>query len=84
MSKSSVNFFITWRFSFCFQVVGNTTSGCYAYNVGKSVAYGYIPTFLDPIDTEVEIELVGKKYKATVVPEPLIPMEAARRRKKKN
>ena len=63
------------------QVVGNTTSGCYGYNVNKSIAYGYLPTYLQAPGTQVDVELMGSKYVATVVPEPLVLMEAARARK---
>lgn len=61
-------------------MVGNTTSGCFGYNVNKSVAYAYLPIWLKDPGNEVLVELVGKKYKGTVVPEPLVPMEATRAR----
>lgn len=48
--------------------------------MGKSIAYAYLPTIFQDIGTEVEVELVGKKYKATVTKEPLVPLEAARER----
>ncbi|XP_057306789.1 dimethylglycine dehydrogenase, mitochondrial-like [Hydractinia symbiolongicarpus] len=63
------------------KVVGNTTSGCYGYTVEKSIAYGYLPIYLTDPGTKVDVELMGSKYKATVVPEPLVLMEAARARK---
>lgn len=62
------------------KVVGNTTSGCYGYNVDKSIAYAYLPVYLKDPGNEVLVELMGNKYKATVVPEPLVPMEATRAR----
>ncbi|XP_065060512.1 dimethylglycine dehydrogenase, mitochondrial-like [Rhopilema esculentum] len=62
------------------RVVGNTTSGAFGYQVGKSIAYAYLPTIFQDIGTEVEVELVGKKYKGTVTKEPLVPLEAARAR----
>ena len=61
-------------------MVGNTTSGSYGYQVKKSIAYAYLPMFLHQIGNEVEIELVGKKYKATVVQEPLVHLESTRTR----
>lgn len=61
--------------------MGNTTSGCYGYTVEKSIAYGYLPIYLTEPGTKVDVELMGSKYKATVVPEPLVLMEAARARK---
>jgi len=63
------------------KVCGNTTSGCYGYQVKQSIAYGYLPTYLDQLGQQVEIELMGSKYKATVVPEPLVEIEAARVRR---
>ena len=66
------------------QVVGNTTSGCYSHTLGTSIAYAYVPTYLDPVGSELEVELIGKKYKARIVEEPLIPMDAMRRRMKKS
>ncbi|XP_066932255.1 dimethylglycine dehydrogenase, mitochondrial-like [Clytia hemisphaerica] len=65
------------------KVVGNTTSGCYSHNFGTSICYAYVPTYLDPVGSQLEVELVGKKYKCTIVEEPFIPMEASRRRMKK-
>jgi len=38
--------------------------------------------FLDPVGTELEVELVGKRYTGRIVEEPLIPMDATRRRMK--
>ena len=46
----------------------------------KSIAYAYLPTIFQDIGTEVEVELVGKRYKGTVTKEPLVPLEAARAR----
>ena len=47
----------------------------------RSIAYGYLPTYLTQLGQQVEIELMGSKYKATVVPEPLVEIEAARVRR---
>ncbi len=66
--------------SFPWKVVGNTTSGTYGYQVKKSIAYAYLPLILEEVGTEVEVELIGKKYKATVVQEPLVQMESTRTR----
>uniref|UniRef100_T2M409 Dimethylglycine dehydrogenase,mitochondrial n=1 Tax=Hydra vulgaris TaxID=6087 RepID=T2M409_HYDVU len=65
------------------EVIGNTTSGCYGYTVEKSIAYGYLPYYISEPGNEVYIEMLGKKYPATVVTEPLVQMEAARARKAK-
>lgn len=61
-------------------MVGNTASSCCGYNVNKRIAYAYLPVWLRDPGNEVLVELMGKKYKGTVVPEPLVPMEATRAR----
>lgn len=65
------------------QVVGNTTSGAYSYSAGQSLAFGYLPVALNSVGQEVQVELLGKKYTATVVQEPLVMTEPTRNRMKK-
>lgn len=54
------------------KVVGNTTSGGYGYVVNKSLAFAYVPTAVATPGTQLDVELVGKMYKATVEREPLV------------
>ncbi|XP_066502777.1 dimethylglycine dehydrogenase, mitochondrial [Hoplias malabaricus] len=65
------------------KVVGNTTSGAYSYSTQQSLAFGYLPIQLATIGQKVDIELLGKKYPATVVQEPLVLTEPTRTRLQK-
>ncbi|MEM9331694.1 MAG: FAD-dependent oxidoreductase [Pseudomonadota bacterium] len=48
------------------KVVGETTSGAWGYRVEKSVALGMLKTELTEPGTEVEVEIFGQRFKATV------------------
>ncbi|MBN3301126.1 M2GD protein, partial [Amia calva] len=65
------------------KVVGNTTSGAYSYTTQQSIAFAYLPTELATIGQKVDIELLGKNYKASVVQEPLVLTEPTRTRLQK-
>ncbi|XP_033634961.1 dimethylglycine dehydrogenase, mitochondrial-like [Asterias rubens] len=62
------------------KVVGNTTSGCFSYHLGRSICYAYLPLDLATEGTQVDVELLGKRYTSTVVKEPLVQTEPARTR----
>uniref|UniRef100_A0A8C6L049 Dimethylglycine dehydrogenase, mitochondrial n=1 Tax=Nothobranchius furzeri TaxID=105023 RepID=A0A8C6L049_NOTFU len=66
------------------KVVGNTTSGAYSYSSQQSLAFGYLPVDLCSVGQKVEVELLGKKYPATVIQEPLVLTEPTRTRLQKN
>lgn len=68
---------------FSLQVVGNTTSGAYSYCSQQSLAFAYLPLELSTLGQKVEVELLGKKYPATVIQEPLIHTEPTRTRLQK-
>ena len=51
--------------------VGYITSGGYAHHVQKSMALGYVPTELSKHDTDLQVEINGKLYKANVTDRPL-------------
>ena len=53
------------------ECVGYVTSGGYAHHVKQSMAMGYVPTELAAVGTELEIEIIGDVYKATVIDAPL-------------
>ncbi|MFK7878597.1 FAD-dependent oxidoreductase [Roseobacter sp.] len=50
-------------------VVGETTSGDWGYRINKSVALGMLRKDLTSPGTEVEVEIYGKRCKATVQPD---------------
>ncbi|NKB76234.1 MAG: FAD-dependent oxidoreductase [Gammaproteobacteria bacterium] len=53
------------------ECVGYVTSGGFAHHVGKSMAMGYVPCGLAIADTELEVEINGELFAATVLGEPL-------------
>lgn len=65
------------------QVVGNTTSGAYSYSSQQSLAFAYLPLELNSVGQKVEVELLGKKYPAAVIQEPLVLTEPTRTRLQK-
>jgi dimethylglycine dehydrogenase len=62
------------------EVVGWTTSGGYAHNAGASVALGYVPTALAEGSDGFEIEVLGERRPARIIPEPLFDVAGARMR----
>uniref|UniRef100_A0A7N8XVI2 Dimethylglycine dehydrogenase, mitochondrial n=1 Tax=Mastacembelus armatus TaxID=205130 RepID=A0A7N8XVI2_9TELE len=62
------------------KVVGNTTSGAYSYSSQQSLAFAYLPLELCSVGQKVEVELLGRKYAAMVIQEPLVLTEPARTR----
>lgn len=64
-------------------MVGNTTSGAYSYSSQQSLAFGYLPLNLNAVGQKVEVELLGKKYPAVVIQEPLVLTEPTRTRLQK-
>uniref|UniRef100_A0A674MZZ7 Dimethylglycine dehydrogenase n=1 Tax=Takifugu rubripes TaxID=31033 RepID=A0A674MZZ7_TAKRU len=65
------------------KVVGNTTSGAYSYGTQQSLAFAYLPLELCSVGQKVEVELLGRKYPAMVVQEPLVLTEPTRTRLQK-
>ncbi|KAL6059637.1 Dimethylglycine dehydrogenase [Balamuthia mandrillaris] len=63
------------------EIVGFTTSGGYGHTLQKSIAYGYLKTELAVPGTQVEVELLGERRRATVAQEPLVETEPVRTRK---
>jgi dimethylglycine dehydrogenase len=53
------------------KAVGYVSSGGYAHSVGKSVAFGYVPTDLAKPGTKVEIEINGERFPAEILGAPL-------------
>ena len=62
-------------------VVGETTSGAWGYRIGASVALGVVKTELASPGQTLEVEIYGKRRKATVQPDvPLWDPDNARLR----
>ncbi len=53
------------------RVLGYVTSANYGYTVGKYILYGYLPHEYAAPRTKVEVQVFGRRYPATVTPEPL-------------
>ncbi|MGX5722863.1 GcvT family protein [Shinella zoogloeoides] len=51
------------------KVVGETTSGNWGYRTGKSIALGMLRADLAVPGTEIEVEIYGDRFKATVQPD---------------
>ncbi|XP_077354132.1 dimethylglycine dehydrogenase, mitochondrial isoform X2 [Festucalex cinctus] len=62
------------------KVVGNTTSGAYSYSAQHSLAFAYLPVELSSVGHKVDVELLGRKYPAAVIQEPLVLTEPTRTR----
>ncbi len=52
------------------QVVGEVTSGTLSPTLGKAIALAYVPTQLSKIGQQLEVEIRGKFYPATIVKKP--------------
>ncbi|XP_034403046.1 dimethylglycine dehydrogenase, mitochondrial [Cyclopterus lumpus] len=65
------------------KVVGNTTSGAYSYSSQQSLAFAYLPVELCSVGQKLSVELLGRKYRAMVIQEPLALTEPTRTRLQK-
>lgn len=50
-------------------VVGRTTGGGFGWRINKSIALGYLPPELSALGSQVEIDILGNRRKATVIEE---------------
>jgi dimethylglycine dehydrogenase len=62
------------------KAVGYVSSGGYAHHVGKSVAFGYVPTDLAKAGAMVEIEINGARFPAEIQGAPLYDPNGGRMR----
>ena len=53
------------------EIIGVTTSGAYGHTVDKSLAFAYVQKKYSEPDTEFEVRILGKKYKARVIKGPI-------------
>ena len=51
------------------QLVGRATSGGFGFRTNKSLALGLVKAAYGAIGTELEIEILGQRYAATVIEE---------------
>jgi dimethylglycine dehydrogenase len=51
------------------QIVGRATSGGYGWRCKKSLVLGLVKSELTDIGTNLEIEILGERYKARVIEE---------------
>jgi dimethylglycine dehydrogenase len=51
------------------QLIGRATNGGFGFRVNKSLALGMVRPEYSSVGTEVEIKILGKLFKATVIPE---------------
>ena len=51
------------------KVVGETTSGGWGHRIGKSIALGMLRADLTEPGTELEVEIFGDRFAATVQPD---------------
>ena len=51
------------------ELIGRATSGGYGFRVDKSLAMGMVQPRFAKVGTELEIEILGKNYQATVIPD---------------
>jgi aminomethyltransferase len=52
------------------EAVGKVTSGTFSPTLQKPIALGYVPTKLSAVGSTVEVDVRGKRFKATVVKPP--------------
>jgi dimethylglycine dehydrogenase len=62
------------------ELVGRATSGAYGWRVGKSLALAMVRPEHGADGAELEIQILGERYKATVIPESPYDPENARLR----
>jgi dimethylglycine dehydrogenase len=62
------------------EIIGRATSGGYGFRTDKSLALGMVRPDLAQMGTEMEIEILGQRYRATVIEEsPYDPENAVLR-----
>jgi dimethylglycine dehydrogenase len=61
-------------------MVGRTTSGAHGYTIGKSLAVAYVDTAHAKVGAELEIQMLGERHKARIIPDSPWDPENARLR----
>jgi dimethylglycine dehydrogenase len=61
-------------------LIGVVTSGAYGHHIGTNIAMGYVePSWTEP-GTELSVEVIGQRCRATVRAEPMFDPEHRRPR----
>jgi dimethylglycine dehydrogenase len=60
------------------RLVGLTTGGAYGFAVEKSLTFAYLEPALVEVGTEFEIEMLGERRRARIIPQPAYDPENAR------
>ena len=50
-------------------MIGRATAGAYGHFTGKSLALGYVDQGQGAVGTEMEIEVLGRRHPARVIPD---------------
>ena len=53
------------------RAIGVTTSGGYGHSTGRSLAFAYVASGYETPGRDLEVELLGERYSATVLPAPV-------------
>ncbi len=53
------------------KAIGVTTSGGYGHSTGRSLAFAYVASGYETPGRDLEVELLGERYSATVLPAPV-------------
>ena len=51
------------------EMVGRATAGAYGHTVGKSLAIGYVAAGAGEVGTALELEVLGERFPAKVIPQ---------------
>jgi dimethylglycine dehydrogenase len=62
------------------KAVGYVSSGGFAHHIGKSVAFGYVPTDLAKAGAKVDVEINGERFAAEIQGAPLYDPNGGRMR----
>ncbi|MEM8811204.1 MAG: FAD-dependent oxidoreductase [Pseudomonadota bacterium] len=52
-------------------LIGSVTSAGFGHSTGKNIAMGYVPTSLSTPGTMVDVSIIGERYRAEIVSEPI-------------
>ena len=62
------------------ELVGRATNGGFGWRVGKSLALGMVKPEFGEVGTELDIQILGERKRATIIPESPYDPENAKLR----